>query len=192
MFKYVPAASYFYMKALDVGCGNLKVPGAIGVDFHKVEGVDVVHNLNKFPYPFKNQEFDVIYANHVLEHLDAPLDRIIKELLRILKPNGVIKIEVPHALSVGAFADPTHKKFFTIFTFDYFGNNIQSYYNPDVKVKIKKRKFVFKTGRISGFVLKPVEFLINLNPVFYSHFFAFIFPCSTLYFEIQHPDPQKK
>ncbi len=114
-------------KILDVGCGNHKVPGATGVDFLKIPGVDIVHDLNKFPYPFKENTFDVIYANQVLEHLDADLDRILFELCRICKPGGKIKITVPHALSVGAFSDPTHKRFFTYFTFDYFGNNEQSY-----------------------------------------------------------------
>lgn len=179
------------LKALDVGCGNLKVPGTIGVDFCKIDGVDVVHDLNKFPYPFKDGEFDVIYANQVLEHLSAPLEDIIAELLRILKPDGVIKIEVPHALNVAGFADPTHVKFYTIFTFDYFGNNLQSYYSK-VKVKIKKKKFIYKLGRISTPLMKPMELLININPRIYSHFFAFIIPCSTLYFELQHPDTLEK
>lgn len=175
------------LKELDVGCGNFKRSGAIGLDSAKIEGVDVVHDLNKIPYPFKNGEFDVIHAKHILEHLDIPLDEVMKELLRILKPDGVIKVEVPHALSVSAFADPTHKKFFTIYTFDYFGNNVQSYYTK-VKVKIVKKKFIYRTGRITSILMKPFELLINLAPKFYSTFFAFIIPCSTLYFELTHQD----
>ena len=170
--------------AIDIGCGNLKVPGTIGVDNVKIPGVDVVHNLNKFPYPFQTSSVDVIYANQVLEHLTAPLDEIMAELCRICKPNGVIKIEVPHALNVAGFADPTHVKFYTYFTFDYFGNNIQSYY-AKTKIRILKKRFIYKTGRISSILLKPVEFLINLFPMIYSHYFAFIIPCSTLYFELQ-------
>jgi len=171
-------------KTLDIGCGNHKVKGSIGLDFVKQEGVDVVHNLEKIPYPFKDNSFDIIYANQVLEHLDISLDRVLGELCRICKPGGVIKIIVPHALCVGAFSDPTHKKFFTWFTFDYFGENEQSYYSK-TRVKILKKKFFYMTGRKSSKLLRPLEWIINSSPKIYSHFFAFIFPISTLYFEME-------
>jgi len=171
-------------KVLDIGCGNHKVKGSIGLDSVKIEGVDIVHNLNKFPYPFKKNTFDVIYANQVLEHLEAPLNDILEELCRICKLDGRIKILVPHALSVGAFTDPTHVKYFTYFSFDYFGSNEQSYYSK-TRVKILKRKFLYMTGRKSSKLLRPLERLINSMPKIYSHFLAFIFPISTLYFELK-------
>jgi len=171
-------------KILDIGCGNHKIEGAIGLDSSKIPGVDVVHNLEKFPYPFEKNSFDIIFANQVLEHLESPLDKILGELCRICKPNGIIKIIVPHALSVGAFSDPTHKKFFTYFQFDYFGSNEQSYYTKS-RVKILKRKFIYMTGRKSSKLLKPLEWLINKFPIIYSHFFGYIFPISSIYFELK-------
>jgi len=75
-------------KILDIGCGNHKVKGAIGLDFVKIKGVDIVHDLNKIPYPFKDNSFDVIYANQVLECLEIPLDNVLGELCRICKPEG--------------------------------------------------------------------------------------------------------
>lgn len=171
-------------KILDIGCGNHKIPGSIGLDSVKIEGVDIVHDLNKIPYPFKEDSFEIIYANQVLEHLEIPLDEIIQELCRICKPKGRIKITVPHAMSVGAFSDPTHKKFFTYFTFDYFGSNEQSYYNK-ARIKILRKKFFYSTGRRSSKILRPLEDLINKFPKIYSHFFAFIFPISTIYFEFE-------
>jgi len=172
------------MKKLDIGCGTNKVEGCIGLDFHKVKGVDVVHDLNKIPYPFKDNTFDEIYANHILEHLTIPLDDILSELCRITKPKGKLKIRVPHALSVGAFTDPTHVKFFAYFTFDYFGSNVQSYYTK-ARVKIIKRRFIYEVGNLSSKLLKPMEFLVNLFPLIYTNFFAFIFPTSSIYFELE-------
>ena len=171
-------------KILDIGCGNHKVKGAIGLDFVKIKGVDIVHDLNKIPYPFKDNSFEVIYANQVLECLETPLDDILGELCRICKPKGRIKILVPHALSIGAFSDVTHKKFFTWFTFDYFGLNEQSYYTKS-RIKIIERRFLYMTGKLSSKLLKPLEWIINKFPKIYSHFFAFIFPISTLYFELK-------
>jgi SAM-dependent methyltransferase len=49
-------------------------------------------NLNEFPYPFKEKEFDFIICNHVLEHLDDPV-RVCAEFSRISKAGY---IEVPN------------------------------------------------------------------------------------------------
>jgi SAM-dependent methyltransferase len=49
-------------------------------------------NLNEFPYPFKEKEFDFIICSHVLEHLDDPV-RVCAEFSRIAKAGY---IEVPH------------------------------------------------------------------------------------------------
>jgi len=171
-------------KTLDIGCRKHKTKGAIGLDFVKMPGVDKVHDLNKIPYPFDDNTFDTIYSNHVLEHLDADLDKILSELCRICKPTGSLEITVPHAMSVGAFADSTHKKFFTYFTFDYFGSNEQSYYSKS-RIEIIKKRFFYSSGKLSSKLLKPMEYLINLTPNIYSHFFAFIFPISSIYFKLK-------
>ena len=38
---------------IDLGCGNKKRPGTIGVDFNERTKADIIHNLNSFPYPFE-------------------------------------------------------------------------------------------------------------------------------------------
>ena len=58
------------MKILHIGCGKNKRTGAVGVDVLPLDGVDLVHDLNRTPYPFNNNEFDLVVAEHVLEHLD--------------------------------------------------------------------------------------------------------------------------
>lgn len=170
-------------KILDIGCGNHKLKGAIGLDVVKTPFVDVVHDLNKIPYPFKKNSFDVIYADNVLEHLEVSLDKIIVELSRILKSHGVMKIIVPNCQNIGAFADPTHMKFFSWFTFDYFGSNAQSFYTK-ARVKVIKRKFRINTGRTSSKILKPLEKFVNLFPTFYIMFLSFL-PINEIYFELQ-------
>ncbi len=54
------------IKILDIGCGKQKVTGSIGVDFNDSLSPDVVHNLNHFPYPFEDCEFDEV---HILSTL---------------------------------------------------------------------------------------------------------------------------
>ena len=55
---------------LDLGCGNRKKPGAIGVDINPNAQADIIHDLNKFPYPFEDSTFDEIYADNTIEHLE--------------------------------------------------------------------------------------------------------------------------
>ena len=106
------------MKKLNLGCGTDIRKGWINLDIAKIPGVDIVYDINKLPIPFKNEVFDYILCNDVLEHVEyVPL---MKELHRILKEYGIIEIKVPHFSSRNNFVDPTHKKFFSFQTFEFF------------------------------------------------------------------------
>ena len=67
---------------LDLGCGNKKREGTIGVDFNTRLDGDVNHDLNQFPYPFESETVDKIYIDNCLEHLDEPL-KVMEEIHRI-------------------------------------------------------------------------------------------------------------
>ena len=101
------------IKKLNLGCGPDIRKGWINTDQFKRKGVDAIFDLNKTPYPFKDNSIDEIYASHILEHLDIPVHKFMKEIHRILKPAGKITIKVPHFSGRSAFGEE-HKKFFTI------------------------------------------------------------------------------
>ena len=48
--------------------------------------------------PFQNNEFDVIFCNHVLEHIPDDT-KAMQELFRVLKPNGMAILQIPQDLS---------------------------------------------------------------------------------------------
>lgn len=101
------------MKKLNFGCGKVIKPkkeGWINVDIQKAKGIDKSFDFDEFPYPFKDNEFDYVLADNVLEHLENP-KKVINELWRISKPNAIIKVILPYYKSEGAFNDPTHKTF---------------------------------------------------------------------------------
>ena len=166
-------------KKLNLGCGKDIKDGYINVDSVKLPGVDIVHDLNKFPWPFKDDEFDEVYASHILEHLKDTL-KVMEELHRITKKTGVIKIKVPLVPGPAAFSDPTHRSFFTYFTFDYFTGKRGDWYSR-ARFKIIKRKFVFSWNKW----LNWISFFINLFPVVYQRFFAALLPSNELYIELQ-------
>ena len=119
----IPAASIILtpgLKYLDFGCGNgtvLKQNLAARSDLNCF-GIDVKDFNEKLPeevtfkiydganIPFCNDTFDIIIANHVLEHIPQP-DGIISELKRVLKPDGQLFIEVPNERSL--YGKPSRK-----------------------------------------------------------------------------------
>lgn len=91
------------------------------MDIAKLPGVDIVWDIEKLPLPFKDSEFDEILAEDILEHTEyIP---VLRDLHRILKTGGKLVIRVPHFTSKNNFADPTHKKMFSVATFDFFTQN---------------------------------------------------------------------
>lgn len=106
---------------LDIGCGENKHPGFLGLDKRPLPGVDIVHDLEIFPYPLEHESCLTIVGQHIIEHID-PKKTIdfFDELWRILKWGGLIKLSAPYAGSPRFWQDPTHCNGFTERTFEYF------------------------------------------------------------------------
>ena len=118
---------------LDVGCGPNKQAGAVGMDRRKLEGVDVVHDIEDLPWPFADESFDKILCSHILEHLKPWLMvDLMDEMWRVLKPKGLVMIAMPYAGSFGFYQDPTHVKAWNEATAQYFDPNYPLYkvYEP--------------------------------------------------------------
>lgn len=104
---------------LDLACGQRKREGFTGVDKIKVDGVDVVWDLEKFPYPFEADSVDEINCAHYIEHT-SDLIAFMQEIYRILKVGGQCTIVAPYYSSMRAWQDPTHRRAISEATFLYF------------------------------------------------------------------------
>ena len=96
---------------LNLGCGSNILKGYINLDKFDYYKPDIVHDLEKFPYPFDDNSIQEILLYHVMEHIGQNPDvfnKIIKELYRICKNNSEIFIKVPHPRSDDFISDPTH------------------------------------------------------------------------------------
>jgi len=161
---------------LDIGCGKHKTKGAIGIDIVKLPEVDIVMNIENKKLPFKNNTIDEIHCYHTLEHV-ANLSFVLDEFWRVLKEGGRLYIKVPHFSFFGNYADPTHKRSFSYFTFDFFtgeaGENISYYYK--FKFKIIKRKLHFHKNIFAKVLIFPLDVLANTFPKFYERYITRIY-----------------
>ncbi|MEW5975558.1 MAG: methyltransferase domain-containing protein [Acidobacteriota bacterium] len=146
------------LKILDVGCGLNKLPGSVGLDIVPLEGVDVVHDLNQFPYPFEANTFDGVRIIHVIEHIQS-IPRTMEEVHRISKPGAQVQIVTPHHSDASSWQDPTHIWHLNSRSFDCFEDtSITSYYSKARFKVVRCEVKVLKLFKLLGF-----EFLINLQ-----------------------------
>lgn len=106
---------------IDLGCGNNKKEGYIGLDKKTGPGVDVVWDL-EHGLPYANDSVAEIRAFHILEHLSNPV-QIMTEIWRVLKHNGVLYFEVPSTTGKGAFSNPTHKSYWNDLSFAFYSDD---------------------------------------------------------------------
>ncbi len=160
---------------LNLGCGFDYKEGYINCDIRGVKA-DKYFDLNKFPYPFKDNSIDKVLISHVLEHLNEPVN-ILKEIYRICKNNAIVKIQVPYFSSESAFSDIEHKHFFSYTTFDAIDsdnpihNRNPFYEKCDFKI-VKKRL----NWRKQLFFFN----VFNLFPRIYQELFCWWFPAKEL------------
>jgi len=147
------------MKILDVGCGTNKHEGAIGLDNNSRTDADVIHDLGSIPYPFPDDEFDLIVSNHVIEHVPDVM-AFVTELYRIARDGGHIKLLTPHYTNPDWANDPTHRNHINSYTFNTFieGREVFDFYT-DVRLKpVRVYVSLLSLWRALG-----IEFLVNLD-----------------------------
>lgn len=188
-------------RVLDVGCGPYKIRGAIGIDQTRWPGVDVVHDVDSYPWPFTDAAFDRAVCRHSLEHVGSVV-KTIEELHRILRPSGSLEILAPHFSSDNAFSDVTHRWFFGYRSMDDFCTNRGGKYRlGDASFELDEVRISFLQAVVfpndrdgtdpfhgpkpNPFKLCGVEALVNRFPRSYEHFGAFILRANEVYYRLR-------
>ena len=137
------------MKKLNFGCGQNIKKSWFNVDITLFKGVDKTFDFNIFPYPFRDNNFDEIYADNILEHLDN-IPQVLKELHRITKADGLIRIIVPYYNCYGAYNDVTHQHYFSHLSFEpfYKKNSRGNYFIKEKFQLIKLDLIPTRLGRL--------------------------------------------
>ena len=132
----------------------------VKIDVKSAAGVDIVYSSGS-SLPFESEYADEIICIHVLEHI-TDLEPVLKELHRILKPGGRLRIWVPHCFSPIAFGAVNHVRYFTYETFLMFDKRHSQAYEFDVHFTfVTSRMQVFRRWYSPNFLDRLFEWAIN-------------------------------
>lgn len=106
---------------LNLGCGLRRLPGFTNVDCVPLEGVDILADLEEPLDQLPTDSVDAIYCRHTLEHVGR-LMQLIAELHRVTVDGGRIEVIVPHFSNPYGYSDPTHVRFFGLYSFFYLAD----------------------------------------------------------------------
>jgi SAM-dependent methyltransferase len=130
---------------LNLGAGHDIRPDHVNHDLAALPGIAVVHDLNRYPWPWPDASADEIVARDLLEHLDDFM-AAMEEIHRILKPGAIARIKVPYWNSWCRHADPTHKRGFHELTFRFFDPDspycAERHYYSKARFRIESETFV--------------------------------------------------
>jgi ubiquinone/menaquinone biosynthesis C-methylase UbiE len=179
---------------IELGCGPDKKPGYIGIDMLQLPGVDIVASLEEKLDFIPDNSIDEVTSNHVLEHIEQ-FEQLMQEMHRILKPGGIKKVTVPHHANPYYYSDYTPRRFFGLYSFDYFTRHenqrmklkVPSFYGT-THFECTKRRIIFKSPfYIQNLKAQVMNRLINSSAFLQERSeerYCFWFPCKELYFEI--------
>jgi len=159
-------------RILDLGCGKNKYPGAIGVDHNPRTDADVLCDLSRLPYPFRDSSFDEIRAVHLVEHL-ADVIGFMEEAHRLLRPGGRLFLITPHYTDSGSFRDPTHRWHLNSFSFYYFTDPRE--YGFYSRARFREARLVVRLLKLWRWL--GLEWLVNHSRIlrkFWEHYLCFI------------------
>jgi SAM-dependent methyltransferase len=107
---------------LNLGGGLRPLHGHYLLDLVDLPGVDAQADLNQPLDKLPTGSVEAVHCRHLLEHIDNFLP-LLEELHRVVRPGGEIDIRVPHFSNPYGYSDPTHVRFFGLYSFYYFADD---------------------------------------------------------------------
>ena len=184
------------MLKVDLACGGAKKgEDFVGVDISKCDGVDIIHDLNIYPWPFEDNSVDEVNCSHYIEHI--PHDNIkaalkesnsfyefkdklleskdgfiqfFNELYRILKEEGRAILIAPYYTSMRAFGDPTHVRYISDFSLLYLNKewrdlNKLSHYGIECDFDVKYSYHITNEMTLKSDEVRNKAFLNDWNVI---------------------------
>lgn len=162
---------------LNLGCGNKRREGFVGVDRYPCEAADLLCDLGK-PLPFATSSVDELHLDNVIEHVrDIPA--LMREIVRVAKPGARVTVVTPHFSSLASWRDPTHVHHLAWSSMEHFEKPSTAHYVGGGLATVSRR---LSFGGGLGLVGRAI---FAISPDAWEKSFAFVFRASTLTFELR-------
>ncbi len=136
---------------INLGCGLKPEKGFINHDVEKhSKFIDITFDLNKLPYPYKDNTFSHINAFNVLEHVELPFYKIMNELYRIAKNDCIIDLVLPFYNSTSAHSIDHYTHNFEFSSFNFL-KEPKAY--PKFRIRGKLLKQTFKPSLFGKLII---------------------------------------
>ncbi len=145
---------------IDIGGG---VPSVDRLTIDINPEASIVHDLNVFPWPIKDNSCMNMRLSHVLEHLDDPL-RVMQEIYRIASPGAILEIRIPWWKN-DMFSNPAHKHWFRPKWFHRLHTEDNAWSNMEFMAKMNWRVIEEKKVRGKHNKLRIYEYHVWLEAV---------------------------
>jgi hypothetical protein len=150
---------------LNLGCGLRRLAGHYNVDHLPLPGVDILADLEAPLTELPSDSVQAVYCRHVLEHVTGLLG-LLGELHRVTHSEGQLDVIVPHFSNPYGYSDPTHVRFFGLYSFYYLAEEsdqprrkVPNFYMPQ-RFRVERVRFnLLKTSvadKLARAVLQPL------------------------------------
>ena len=86
--------------------------------------------------PFGDNTFDEVVSSHTIEHI-RDLIFVMNEIWRVCKPGAIVRLTVPYYKSPDAYRDPTHVRFFTEDSLQYFCGFVDDFSDYGIRCRFE-------------------------------------------------------
>ena len=180
---------------IDIGSGPRPRPGFYALDQLELEGIDIVADLNEPLDLLPDSCAEHVFSSHTLEHVEKLLP-LLAEIHRIARPGALIELIVPHFSDPYAYSDPTHVRFFGLYTMSYFvetekqphRRKVPAFYSP-VRFELESVYLAFyRTNLLDRLVVPVFRYLVNMSAWsqnFYERRLSWLFPAAEIRYRLR-------
>lgn len=134
-------------KKLNLGVGINYFPDFYNVDKLKNVKADLYHDLESYPWPLPDNQFEEVRISHLVEHIGRMGDEnswfdFWREVWRVCKNGAVIDCIAPYFQDHNAVGDPGHRKLISESSF-YFLSKETYKWNKEHKTAMTQYEIDF-------------------------------------------------